>query len=85
MNKKQLKGLLDKHKQWVHLTEDYVQIKDIMKLNPEDTQFIEDSFISVVNEHFPNSASKIYEWFETDLAGNPNKSYDELWESIKNK
>ena len=82
MNKKQLKELLDKHKQWVHLTEDYVRIKDIMKLNPEDTQFIEDSFINVLNEYFPNSASKIYEWFETDLADNPNKSYDELWGEI---
>ena len=83
MNKEQLKELLDEHKYWVHLTEQYIQIKDILKLNLEDVSFIEDSFINVLNEHFPNNASKIYEWFETDLAGNPNKSYDELWESIK--
>lgn len=82
MNKKQLKELLDKHKQWVYLTENYVQIKDILKLNPEDTQFIEASFVNVLNRYFPNSSSKIYEWFETDLAGNSNKSYDELWEEI---
>ena len=83
MNKIQLKELLDKH--WVQATENYVSIKNILYLSPLEVENIEDTFLEVLQIQFPENTQDIYEWFETDLAGNPNMSYDELWDLIENK
>lgn len=85
MNKIQLKELLDKHKHWVQATENYVSIKNILYLSPLEVENIEDTFLEVLQIQFPENTQDIYEWFETDLAGNPNMSYDELWDLIENK
>lgn len=85
MNKTQLKEILDKHKHWVQATENYIPIKSILYLDPLEITNIEDTFLEVLQTQFPNGASDIYDWFETDLAGNPNMSYDELWSLIENK
>lgn len=85
MNKIQLKEFLDRHKHWVQTTEGYVRYKDIMYLNPLEVNNIEDAFLKVLQTQFPDKAPDIYDWFETDLAENPNISYDELWDLIENK
>lgn len=85
MNKIQLKELLNRHKHWVQATENYVPIKNILDLSPLEVDNIEDAFLKVLQTQFSDNASDIYDWFETDLAGNSNISYDELWDLIENK